>query len=51
MESTDSDTRSRLHKFDELFVTVNTLKHRIICILVSWLSSEISDGEVLILGF
>ena len=51
MESTDSDTRSRLHKFDELFVTVNTLKHCIICIIASWLSSEISDGEILIPGY
>ena len=32
--------RSLLPKFDELSVTVNTLKTHIICIVESWLSSE-----------
>ena len=46
-----NNARSLLLKFDELSVTVNTLKPHIICIVESWLSSEINDCEILIPGF
>ena len=43
--------RSLLPKFDELAGTVEALKPTIICIVESWLSAEIIDSDISLVGY
>ena len=45
------NARSLLPKFDELAATVEALKPTKICIVESWLSAEIIDSEISLVGY
>ena len=45
------NARSLLPKFDELAATVEDLEPTVICIVESWLSAEISDFEISLVGY
>jgi len=45
------NARSLLPKFDELAATVEDLEPTVICIVESWLSAEISDSEISLVGY
>jgi len=45
------NARSLVHKLDKLCVLIETCKPHIICIVETWLCSDIMDNEVTIPGF
>ena len=45
------NARNLLPKFDDLLLSIYTLKPQIICIVETWLSSDITDNEISIPGF